>query len=143
MDYSKFFSLFKNLSFVNYLWVFLLPCSLMVLDFITGFINAWVNGKIKSYIMRAGLAKKLGEVVAIIIGELFVVAFGLPHYVVGVISLYIVLMELISICENLNKLGVPIPKPILRALGEMNEKIQNGNKKSSDSGKKDEVKKDE
>ena len=139
MDYSKFFNAFGNLSFANYLWIFLLPCCLMALDFITGFVGAWAKRNIKSYVMRAGLAKKLGELVAITVGELFVVAFSLPRYIAGAISFYIVIMELVSICENLNKLGVTIPKPILRALGEVNDKIQNGNenKNSSISEKKD------
>jgi hypothetical protein len=34
-------------------------------------------------------------------------------------------MELISICENLEKLGVPIPKPIKRILKDASEKIDN------------------
>lgn len=142
MDYSDFINVFDHLSYANYLWIFLLPCCLMGLDFLTGFVNAWAKRKVKSYIMRAGLAKKLGEVVAITIGELFVVAFGLPTYIVGAISLYIICMELVSICENLDKLGVPIPKPILQALASANEKIQNGST-TSETEKEDKVKKND
>lgn len=36
-----------------------------------------------------------------------------------------IFMELVSICENLRKLGIPIPKFVERALGEIKNKIQN------------------
>jgi phage-related holin len=35
-------------------------------------------------------------------------------------------MEMVSICENLKKLGVPIPRFVDKALESMNEQIQNG-----------------
>ena len=38
-------------------------------------------------------------------------------------------MELISICENFEELGVPIPKFIKRALAVTNDKIVNEEKK--------------
>ena len=43
-------------------------------------------------------------------------------------------MELISICENLDKMGVPIPKFIKKALRNAEYKIQNDdpNKKDGD-----------
>jgi phage-related holin len=46
-------------------------------------------------------------------------------------------MELVSICENLKKLGVPMPRFIDKALASMNEIIQNGSdkKESDDNGK--------
>lgn len=44
-------------------------------------------------------------------------------------------MELVSICENLKKLGIPIPKFVDRALGNIENKIQNG----SDTEKEDDA----
>ncbi len=122
----------KHLSFANKAWVIVLPCILMALDFLTGFINAWIKRQIKSYIMRSGLGKKFGELVAIFMAIIFSCAFGFPHYVMDGVSIYIILMETISIFENLEKLGVPIPKFVSKALNQAEDKIQNESKKDGD-----------
>lgn len=113
----------QNLKFSRDFWVILMPSILMAIDVITGFVNAWARRVIKSSVMRQGLARKFGELVAIGIAQLFFYGVGMPKYAVVGISTYIILMELISICENLGKLGVPIPKFIKRALTKAEEKI--------------------
>ena len=121
-----------EIEFTNEFWIFMLPGILMLIDFLTGLVNAWKRHEIKSSKMREGLAKKYGESLALIIGELLVISIRVPEYFIKAISGYIILMELISICENVDKLGVPIPGFIKRALKKADEKIQN------DSGKEDE-----
>lgn len=116
-------TLAEQFHFTDEMWVLILPAILMAVDFFTGTINAWIKGELDSSKMRKGLGKKIGEMSAIFIGEIFVIAFGLSTLLVDAISIYIVIMELISICENLEKLGVPIPKFIKRALSIANEKI--------------------
>lgn len=113
----------ENLRFANEFWIFIAPTILMATDIITGLINAWAKKEIKSSKMRQGLAKKCGEIVILGVGALFKFAFGLPWYVLAFISLYVMLMESISICENLDKLGVPIPKFISKVLNNAKEKI--------------------
>jgi toxin secretion/phage lysis holin len=100
----------------------------MAIDVLTGTINAWIKGEIKSSILRKGLGKKIGEIVVLAIGELFLIAMSLPMAVLNGISLYIIVMELISICENLEKLGVPIPRFVKKALASTEEKINEGGK---------------
>lgn len=113
----------QNLKFSRDFWVVLMPSILMAIDVVTGFVNAWARRIIKSSVMRQGLARKFGELVVIGIAQLFFYGVGMPKYAVVGISTYIILMELISICENLDKLGVPIPKFIKRALTKAEEKI--------------------
>lgn len=113
----------QNLKFSKEFWVVLMPSILMAIDVVTGFVNAWARRIIKSSVMRQGLARKFGELVVIGIAQLFFYGVGMPKYAVVGISTYIILMELISICENLDKLGVPIPKFIKRALTKAEEKI--------------------
>lgn len=128
-----------KLQFSNDFWVILLPSILMAFDVVTGFINAWAKNEIKSSIMRQGLARKFGELVIIAIGQLFFYGVGLPKYAVAGISGYIILMELISICENLDKLGVPVPAFIKRALNTAEKKIENlGEKKTREGDDKNE-----
>lgn len=117
---------FSDVQFTNAYWILFLPCALMALDVLTGVTHAWMTGHLKSYRMREGLGRKAGELTILVMGALFTAAISLPPYIMGFFSLYIVVMELVSICENLKKLGIPIPKFIDRALGNIENKIQNG-----------------
>lgn len=117
--------LIARLQFSKGAWIFIIPLSLMAIDYATGLLNAWVKKKIKSSKMREGLAKKFGELCVIAIGALLSYGFNMPLYILHFVSIYIIIMELISICENLSLLGVPIPKFIKNSLNDVNEKIQN------------------
>lgn len=123
-----------HLRFTNDFWAVLLPCILMGLDVVTGFVNAWAKHEVKSAVMRQGLARKFGELVIIGIAQLFLHAVGLPTSAVYGASFYIALMETISICENLTKLGVPIPAFIRKALHTASDKIS-GEEDEEDDGK--------
>lgn len=120
--------LVEQFKFTSTTWTFMLPIILMAIDVLTGVTNAWIKGEIKSSILRKGLGKKIGEIVVLAIGELFLIAMSLPMAVLSGISLYIIVMELISICENLEKLGVPIPKFVKKALASTEEKINEDSK---------------
>ena len=120
--------LLDNFHFTNELWAVMIPIILMGIDILTGIINAWIKKELKSSKLREGLAKKFGEISVIVIGEIFVIGFGLSNFLADGISLYLIIMELISICENLEKIGVPIPKFIKNALAQTNEGINKDNK---------------
>ena len=99
---------FLNLNFVNTFWTFVLPIIFMALDVLTGYINAWKTNTIKSSKMRDGLGKKCAELCYIVLGTLFKFAFGLSA-VMYFIILYVCYMELMSLLENCDKLGVKLP----------------------------------
>ena len=107
----------------------------MAIDILTGSLNAWAKGDFKSFKMRQGLVKKCGEVTILGIGELFTIGMILPTYIMSGVSFYIIFMELISICENLQKMGVPIPKFIKKALSDTEKALED--KESVDSKKED------
>ena len=126
-----------KIQFSNSAWIFIVPIALMGIDYATGILNAWLKGEIQSKKMREGLAKKFGELCVLVIGAIFSYGLAVPVIVLNFVSVYIMVMESISICENLNKLGVPIPKFIKRALDEANKTIQNhGEKKPDEEGEK-------
>lgn len=124
--------LLNSIHFTNDIWTVMLPVILMCIDIITGITNAWIKKELDSSVLRKGLGKKLGEISAILIGEIFVAGFGLTSLVADGISIYIIVMELISICENLEELGVPIPKFIKKALAVTNEKITEEDKNDNE-----------
>lgn len=110
---------------VIYQWLFYI-LALMGVDQLTGFIQAVINKTLKSSKMSTGLLKKGGILsVLIIIVPLTIL---LPEYISIsiIVGVYIVetINELISIAENLKKMGVNINflEPIFKLLNDYNGK---------------------
>lgn len=98
---------------------------LMAIDMVTGFIQAYINHEIKSGKMSTGLLKKFALLLVlvaiipltIVLPELFSVSIIVGVYVLETLN------EMVSIIENLNKLGVATAmfEPIIK-------RLQNGTK---------------
>ena len=78
----------------------------IVFDVLTGWLKALITATTNSSIMRTGLMRKVGELLAVIFG--YVCQFCLPMIGVqidvpfaGAISTYIVFMETASVIENI------------------------------------------
>ncbi len=107
--------LMQSIQFTNIWWAILAPIFLIVLDVATGVIIAWKNNDFKSAKMREGLSKKFGELVYVLIGILAKFALGtelILYFAVG----YICLMEISSLAENCDKLGVEMPQKLKEKL---------------------------
>lgn len=124
--------LYNSMITAEHFRVLLVPFVLMVLDFLTGVSHAWATGHLKSYKMREGLNRKFAEICIIAIGVLFRWAINLPDYIVIGLTIYVLIMELVSISENLDKMGVPLPKWVQKALRNAEYKIQNENLNSNE-----------
>ena len=112
--------LIQNIHFTNVWWAILAPLILIIIDVLTGVVIAWKNGNFQSSVMRAGLSKKFGELVYVLIGALTKYALGtelILYFAVG----YICLMELSSLAENCDKLGVKIPSKLKEKLNNNKE----------------------
>lgn len=118
-------ALLEKIHFTSSLWVIAIPIILMTVDIFTGLTNAWIKKEVDSSKLRKGLGKKIGEIATLFVGEIFIVGLNVSTMLVGGISIYLIVMELISICENLEKLGVPIPSFIRKALAVTNDNIVN------------------
>lgn len=106
----------KEISYTHRFWVFLLPLILMAADVVTGWIQASVNGTWDSTKMRKGLFRKSGELMIIIVAYVIYEAIALPVDVPVFISTYVVIMEILSVLENLDQAGVPVPAWLTRRL---------------------------
>lgn len=106
----------KEISYTHRFWVFLLPLVLMAADVVTGWIQASVNGTWDSTKMRKGLFRKSGELLVIIVAYVIYEAIALPVDVPVFISGYVVIMEILSVLENLDQAGVPVPAWLTRRL---------------------------
>ena len=106
----------KTITFTHRYWIILLPMCLMAADIITGWLQATINGTWDSTKMRVGLFRKSGELLVIVIAYAIYSAISLPFDVPSFIAGYIIIMELISVFENLDQAGLPVPRWITRRL---------------------------
>lgn len=95
----------KNLNFVNLGWQIFTPLIFMLIDIITGYIQSLINKTTDSSIMREGLMHKCLLIIIIFLGFIIEFAFSLKAVSIA-ICMYIVVMELTSILENLKKAGI-------------------------------------
>lgn len=101
----------------------------VVLDIVTGFLQAFINKTIRSRVMWEGLARKtLIFVVVAVANKLdLILGNGFPMLKTAVLYLYIS-MEGMSILENLGKAGLTIPDFIKDRLQVMKENGQGDSK---------------
>ena len=119
----------NQIEFTNNFWCVALPILLCIIDVVTGYVNAWKQNELSSKKMRDGLAKKFGEIVLCLLGWLGYLSFGIKLIAIFP-TFYIVTMEITSIFENLDNLGVPIPKVISDRVNNIGKELE---------GKKDDI----
>ena len=82
----------------------------IVLDVVTGFVKAWFNKEIDSSVIREGGKHKISEIL-IIIFSIYVkkgivyLNVEIPFNPITLVCGYIVIMECISIIENIGKMN--------------------------------------
>lgn len=88
------------------IWAISLACALMLMDIVTGFIGAVINGTVSSSKMRKGLGHKTLLLCVILLsiiieaGTQHVVGLGMGGVTVTVVCAYIAVMEVASCMEN-------------------------------------------
>ena len=93
---------------------------MMIIDYLSGMSAAWVHGDLSSKVGAKGIVKKVGYmaliVVAMGVDYLIYSGFAAANIEVGynmwfglLVAVWLIINEMISILENLSKLGVPIP----------------------------------
>ena len=126
------YTFISQFHFRNELWVLFIPLGLMAIDILTGVIKAWAHNDFQSAIMRAGLAKKAGEIMILVVGELISFGLMLPDTIMNGVSFYIIFMEIMSILENADELGIPVPKFVKDVINNVDDQLQNGDKEEEE-----------
>lgn len=100
----------------------------IVLDIVLGFCGAVKNSVVSSKVMREGLWHKLGSVALIVVADVIDgallggVDLGFPAPVLAAVCLYITLMELVSVLENITELNPNLKdNPLLNRFAEDGE----------------------
>ena len=118
----------SQITYTQPYWIILLPLIGAAFDIFTGWIQASVNSSWDSTKMRKGLYRKSGELAVVLLGyvaEMAVAAAAQVH-LATFLSLYICVMESISILENLDQAGIMIPSFIKERLGKIKEDADKG-----------------
>ena len=102
-----------------------------VIDYITGIIAAVLNHELSSRVGFRGIVKKV--ILFMFVGMAHLLDSYLPGdsgSIRAVVCLFYVVNEGISIIENADRIGVPIPKPLHNMLAKLHEMTQTVNKES-------------
>lgn len=109
--------------------MFIILCVFLLIDYITGLIVATVfknstkteSGKLNSAVSFKGLCKKFFVVVLVGVAHLLDVALG-TNFIRGGVVVAFISNETISIVENAGLMGIPIPKPLRKAIDILQER---------------------
>ena len=95
-----------------------LTCLLIaiILDYVSGFIKAFVTKQLSSKIGAKGILKKVGVLLIVMLAVLIDRVTGETGAIRTLVIYYFVANEGLSIVENLGQAGVPIPQSIKKAL---------------------------
>lgn len=99
---------------------------LIALDFLTGVLANARLGRLKSRTCSDGLFRSMGEVVVLGVFVLLNNIVPSVHNYLEMFMIGFILKELMSVCENLIKLDVWLPQPIIKFLSVGVDKIDSG-----------------
>ena len=118
----------SQITYTHAYWIFLFPLIGAAADVLTGWIQASVNGTWDSTKMRRGLYRKAGEFAVVLLGYVAecAVLVAAEAHVATFLSMYIVIMETLSVIENLDQAGIVIPAFIRDRLGKVKDDIDKG-----------------
>lgn len=95
----------KNLDFSSLGWQIATPIIFSIADIITGFIQAVINNDVQSKKMRQGLLHKVLIIIILLLSFVASITFNIS-IISKFVAIYIIVMETISIFENLKKAGI-------------------------------------
>lgn len=117
--------------------VIVLSC-VMILDYCSGLVKAWITGSISSRTGVKGIVKKVGYLAVVATGMAvdWVVKYGITAMGAKIeidfifalpVIIWLVINECISILENVAECGAPVPGFLLKAIGKIKDKVEEDN----------------
>lgn len=98
-----------NLNFTSFLWQVMASLLFILADIVSGVISAVIQKNLDSQKMREGLLRKILLIIVIALSFIVQQAFGIQT-ISKIVCIYIIIMEIISILENLKKAGIDLGK---------------------------------
>lgn len=94
---------------------------LMIVDFISGVLCAYITKTISSEASQIGMAKKSMVILLVLAAEIGEHLSGIPFPAGASVAGAFCMYELISITENAAKAGIPLPSQITKALAKIED----------------------
>ena len=100
---------------------------MMIIDYLSGMSAAWSEGTLSSKVGAKGIVKKVGYMALIVVamGVDYLIYSGIAAANIEVgynmwfgllVAVWLIINEMISILENLSKVGVPVPKFLITVI---------------------------
>lgn len=99
----------NSLNFTNLAWQLGGTLIFILADVVSGVISAIIQKNLDSQKMREGLLRKILLIIIIALSFVVQYAFGIT-VISKIVCVYIVIMEIISLAENLQKAGIDLGK---------------------------------
>ena len=107
----------------------------MILDYVTGMVKAWIKGELSSRIGVRGIIKKVSYLVIVVVAGIMDwlisdglqsigVAYKLPFVLAAIVTVWLITNELISILENVAAAGGPVPTWLTKLLGHVKGTVE-------------------
>lgn len=100
-------NLINTLNFSSIIWQIATPLIFSLCDVLTGFIQAIINNEVQSKVMREGLLHKSLIIIIVFLSFVASLTFNIS-LISKVVCIYVIVMETMSIVENLGKAGIKI-----------------------------------
>ena len=108
----------------------------MLVDYATGMTKAWNAGELCSRTGIRGILKKVGYLVIVLVamGADYLIRYGLQQVgvemgfdflVAAIVTVWLIINELISILENVEALGAPVPKFLMALITRLKSAAEN------------------
>lgn len=118
----------------------------MIIDYVTGMVQAWASSTLSSRVGILGIVKKIGYLLAIAVAVVvdYLIASTAARagvnltdwYAFGLlVTIWLILNECISILENLSEIGVPLPGFLITIV----QKLKKTTEKTGDVQAKDDA----
>lgn len=115
----------------------------MIIDYLTGMVSAWHTSELSSKKGIFGIIKKISYLALVCVGMgvdyLIYSALGAVGVTVNctlffglLVTIWLIINELISILENLSKIGVPLPRFITSIVKRLKNTVENTVKDESE-----------
>ena len=113
----------------------------MIIDYITGMSAAWYNSELSSKKGIKGIVKKVSYLALVVVAMIidWLISQGLQqinldlHYSVFfavLVTVWLIINELISVLENLSRIGVPIPNFMKKLIDRLKTTVEKGDGKN-------------
>lgn len=113
--------------------IVMLICA-MIIDYVTGMMSAWLNSELSSKKGIKGIVKKVSYLALVAVAMIvdWLIFQGLQQINVDLnysvffailVTVWLIINELISVLENLSRMGVPIPNFLKKLISKLKASV--------------------